>query len=152
MASPDRPPQAVLERSAAFVQPLIGLAYEEGARGPETWDCWHLARHLAPHHWGIDLPDAPIDRLAETGFKAALHATWRPVPAPVHGAIGQTSTTTRPRHIVTYLANDRGGVIHALDGYGVVFWPLLQLRVYGCPDIHWYVPRQATAPILMAAA
>jgi hypothetical protein len=141
-----RPNAAALAFAEKLANSLIGLPYAERASGPDAYDCWGVARLAVRAIWGEVLPEAPIDELMAAISAQDLRRRWRAIKRPVHGAIGLTSTTTAPRHVVVYLANDRGGALHAIEGQGVVFWPLLQLRTYGFQDIRWYVPIAPSNP------
>ena len=142
--SSDAPSAADLARAAAFANSIVGKRYPadgESPDGPETFNCWGVARLAARVLHGWELPAGPIDGIIDQVTQAKLLKLWRRLAGPAHGAIGYTSTTSAPRHIVVYLENDRGVVLHALEHHGVVCWPLRQLATYGFLDPVWYLPR-----------
>ena len=111
----------------AFLRALVGNPYEAGGNGP-SWDCYGLARHVLQNLFSVSLPTdphAPVSR----------HA-WRRVVHPADGAIclmGQTD-----KHIGVWIS---GGVLHAMEGIGVVFDDVHSLRLRGFGKIRMYVPQ-----------
>lgn len=105
----------------------MGNPYEAGGNGP-SWDCYGLARHVLQNLFSVSLPTdphAPVSR----------HA-WRRVVHPADGAIclmGQTD-----KHIGVWIS---GGVLHAMEGIGVVFDDVHSLRLRGFGKIRMYVPQ-----------
>lgn len=39
-----------------WARKYIGMAWEDGARGPERFDCWGLVREVLAREYGIDVP------------------------------------------------------------------------------------------------
>jgi cell wall-associated NlpC family hydrolase len=117
----------------------INRPWASGARGPDTFDCWGLLAWVQRHHFGIalpDLPDVPDER--RDLYHAQMEAgSWRLVDRPVHGCGVLLRGGDRP-HVGVYLNLDGGGVLHALEGVGVVFTPRPQLRMMGYPRASWY--------------
>ncbi len=145
-----------LTRAAAWANQIVGRRYPregEPADGPETFNCWGVARSAALALHGCELPAGPIEGLIGQMRASGLWRAWRRAPAPAHGALGFTSITAAPRHVVVFLANDRGVVVHALEGHGVVCWPLRQLETYGFLRAVWYLPAgpDGAAPAVEAA-
>lgn len=135
---------ADLARAAEFANRVVGLPYDPEGFGPDAYMCWGLVRDGVRLIHDRPLPRALPEQLMDVAL--GIIREWRRVDRPTHGAVGFTSSTASPRHVVLYLANDRGGVLHALEGHGVVFWPLIMMTVYGFQDIHWYVPAVAGRP------
>jgi hypothetical protein len=111
----------------AFLRALIGKPYEAGAGGPLAFDCYGLTRHVLRNLFCVSLPadpHAPINRRA-----------WRRIVHPADGAVvimGQVD-----KHIGVWIS---GGVLHAMEGVGVVFDDIHSLRFRGFGKIRMYVP------------
>lgn len=151
-----RPSREALARAAAWANSIVGRRYPregEPADGPETFNCWGVARSAALALHGCELPPGPISGLVDQMRANGIWRASRRVSEPVHGALGFTSITAAPRHVVVYLANDRGVVVHALEGHGVVCWPQRQLETYGFLRAVWYLPAgpDGAAPAVEAA-
>lgn len=144
------PTPAELQKAARLANSVVGLPYRDGGEGPDAYNCWGIARLVARELHGRELPFAPIAGLMEQVTATGLLRAWRRLQEPAHGAIGYTASTAAPRHIVTYLANDRGVVLHALEGCGVVCWPVIQLETYGFLRVAWYLPIDPPAGLVQA--
>ncbi|WLE60229.1 C40 family peptidase [Burkholderia plantarii] len=130
--------------NAADANEYIGRPWVSGGRGPDAFDCWGLLRWVQARHFGTELPDIP-DEAAAT--RALYHAqissgAWRVLSRPAHGSGVLLRDGDRP-HVGVYLGLDGGGVLHALDGVGVIFTLRSQLRSVGYPRVTWYefIPR-----------
>lgn len=111
----------------------IGLPWVAGGRGPEAYDCWGLLKHCRDTYFDVGLPDAPI------GDEAAcrqLFATksergdWTPVAIPEHGDPALLRGGRSP-HVGIYLDIDGGGILHSLEGHGIIFTYVARLRSLG---------------------
>ena len=65
----------------AFYESLIGKPYKIGARGPDEFDCYGLARHIQISRVGIDMPDVQFAE-PTTRAQAGRRGPGRP-DAPV---------------------------------------------------------------------
>lgn len=92
---------------------LIGKPYKRGATGPDSFDCEGLARHIQRECFGKELPTVP-----DAIFKRRMVKRIR---YPVHGSIVFTGAGNFDRHIGVYLAISGGGIIHVMEGIGVIF-------------------------------
>lgn len=139
-----------LSDRAAHVNSLLGRRYEAGGMGPESYDCYGLARHLQAEFFGRDLPRFQLP--AEAGRFAvasaiAVHperARWVPVARPVDGAMVVMARQDCGFHVGVYLAMDRGLVVHTIEQTGVVAETPFQLA---SPAARWrlqyFVPEAA---------
>lgn len=67
---------------------LIGIPYRDGGRGPDTFDCYGLIKHLYVERLGIEIPDyrSPEDRrLVSAIFRSELRL-WQQCQ-PRYGAV-----------------------------------------------------------------
>lgn len=112
----------------AFLRSVIGKPYAPGAQGPDAFDCYGLARVALRELYGRELPDRadPADRRA-----------WRRAPVAVEGAIVLMGAGAVDKHIGLYVA---GGLLHAIEGLGVIHDDLLSLRFRGICNLRIYVP------------
>lgn len=102
----------------------IGIPWEAGAQGPETFDCWGFFRMVQRAHFGIDVPlvlapdyDDPT-ALVNLFREHGENARWEVVDAPKHG---DGVIIRKPFHVGIYLDADGGGVLHCVRGVGVIF-------------------------------
>jgi cell wall-associated NlpC family hydrolase len=104
-----------------------GAAWEAGAEGPEAYDCWGLVRAVLRDQYGIELPAVPhVDRddVREIVREFAGHperVNWAPVTRPRGGDVVELSHSRIPHHVGVWVDADGGGVLHAVEGSGVVF-------------------------------
>lgn len=113
------------------VRSLVGRRYELGADGPDSYDCRGLLLHCQRQYFGKPLPDLPMGTAMRDLFEDRLAAgAWEPVPRPEHGDAALLRGGEHP-HVGVYLVLDEPGVLHALDGVGVIWSPLHTLRLLG---------------------
>lgn len=121
-------------------QDYIGLPYKEGGDTLAGFNCWGLLRHIQRVHFGVIIPEVPIsDPVASAEwFKQGYEGgTIIPVETPTHGCPVLLKGETLP-HVGVYLDLDGGGVLHALEGVGVVFTPKFELRRAGFTRVKFY--------------
>jgi cell wall-associated NlpC family hydrolase len=114
----------------ALLRGLIGKPYRAGAGGPDAFDCYGLARHVMRELYAVALPD----RIAPAAIR---RSAWRRVAFPADGAIVLMGAGPTPKHIGVYLGD---GVLHALEGAGVVFDPFDMLPFRGFGHFRVYLP------------
>ena len=115
----------------------IGKPWCAGAAGPDAYSCWGLVRAVMRERYGVELPASQVD---ENDLRACIEAIrgsseaalWEPVPVgePPHDGDGvELSHSTRPHHVGVWIdAEPEPGVLHSLEGSGVVFTTLSALR------------------------
>lgn len=105
----------------------IGIPWEVGAQGPHAYDCLGFFRMVQRVHFGVDLPPVMTPVCADASAMAALVGLlggrgemdrWPAVQRPRHG---DAVLVHRPLHIGTWLDVDGGGVLHCVEGIGVIF-------------------------------
>lgn len=122
------------------INSYIGLPWVAGGRGPAAFDCYGLMRHIQSQHFGLALPDVTLgaDGTAAQTFAAEMTSGhWQRLAGPVDGAGVLLRGGTMP-HVGTWLANDGGGVLHALEGSGVWFHSREVLRSLGFGRMQFY--------------
>ena len=126
---------------------LIGKQYVARGRGPDTFDCWGLCAFVWKTHFGVeDLPDVAIDPTKPSAVrkrfaKAVEDGDGHQIAAPFEGCAVLMSRSMLPDHCGIFLAADGGGVLHALEGAGVVFTKFSALAANGLHILGFYRPR-----------
>lgn len=121
-----------------MIEKLLGKPYKPGANGPNAYDCWGLVQVVQKELFGREMPDIrtpPSDNNPRTMIafirSHPARKQWRKADGPRHGRIVEMCRSNLPFHIGVYLDIDRGGILHAAQGLGVVFDPLILLPVQG---------------------
>lgn len=118
----------------------LGLPHKPGAAGPEAFDCWNLLRHLQAKHFDVMMPDAPIgDEAAclELFKEKAESGQWTSVAIPKHGDCALLRGGRWP-HVGVFLDFDGGGVLHAMEGRGIIWTRVAHLRSLGFGRVVYY--------------
>lgn len=124
----------------AQIMPYIGIPHKPGGEGPAHYDCWHLLRHLQSEYFGVEMPVAPIgDEEACLALFKDKTATgdWVHVDQPRHGDCALLRGGMWP-HVGIYLDIDGGGVLHSMEGPGVIWTRLPRLRALGFGRTTYY--------------
>lgn len=127
----------------------IGLPWQNGAQGPEAFDCWSLVRHVQRVHYGRELPiiNVDADDLAAVGAAFAEHperARWQRVYPPQDGDCVLTHKGAQVDHVGVFLELDGGGdprevrILHAIRGSGVVCTAPAVLMRMGWHPLEFY--------------
>ena len=123
-----------------WAEDLIGRPWVAGGRGPHAFDCWGLVRWCWNRHFGIEVPDIPVDaanlRAVLSGFRDhPERQRWRRVERarerPREGDAVLMRQSRHPVHVGIWLAVDGGGVLHAARDIGVVFQGPADLTTHG---------------------
>jgi hypothetical protein len=119
-----------------WAAPLIGLPWVAGTR-----DCWSFAREVWRDRFGWDVPPVDVDPAsplaARRAFAAAPEAEgWIPVARPSEGCAVLMARGQRPCHVGVWIEPQTetgltGGVLHAVEGQGVIFTRLSALAAMG---------------------
>lgn len=97
---------------------LIGKKFEYGGRGPDSFDCYGLIRHIVKENDGVEIPDYVSP--SEGGKIAAIFSTevhrWQEVPR----APGTVVLIRVPgsMHVGYMVSHDK--MIHTWEGSGGV--------------------------------
>lgn len=137
MASSDR---------AAIINALIGTPYRLGAQGPAEVDCYSATRLLQAALFGRDMPAFQMPAEAgRTAIAAAIFASpergrWVEVAAPVDGCLVTMARNTVGYHLGTWLKEDGGTIVHAIEECGVVADTVMSLEAVGWRRFRFHVP------------
>lgn len=113
--------------------PLIGIPYKIDGMTPEGFNCWGLIYYVRKNFFDVALPLIPIgdDETCRDVFKAKVNAGhWEAVAIPGHGD-PVLMRDGNASHVGIYLDLDGGGILHSLEGVGVVFTKMVHLRSLG---------------------
>ena len=91
----------------------------------------HIQRHIFRRHVPLDQPEN-ISAMLQTSRQ------WVTVPVPEEGAVAFLSRIDEPHHIGVVA---EAGVVHALEGFGVVYESFSRLRQDGWQILRYKVPR-----------
>jgi cell wall-associated NlpC family hydrolase len=142
------PTSDTIARAIAFAQANIGKPWAKGAMGPDVYSCWGLAHACQREVFGHDLPIVNVDESDHRAIVKAIQGhpikhAWRQYPAPRHGDLVELARNADPAHVGTYLAIDRGGILHAVKAGGVRFDSLQTLPALGWYDFRYWRPQVA---------
>lgn len=109
-----------------FALKYIGLPWEAGAQGPDSFDCWGFARYILKHEYEHDVPHVNIN---PDNLRDVLHAfksnkafqSFYEVVKPRDGDVVLMRQAKNPVHAGIWLDVDGGGVLHCCRNSGVVF-------------------------------
>lgn len=135
---------------------LVGTPWRANARGPEAFDCWHLAQHVEATLFGRSLPDVVVPAAPSWRWMIAAiehhpeRSRWQE-SRQEHGLISATdgalvlmARSGRPAHVGVWLRPE-GRIIHADQDAGVVLDRPVMLRAGGWRTLRFYELRSATS-------
>jgi cell wall-associated NlpC family hydrolase len=117
--------------------PLIGKPWQSGHQGPDAFDCWGLLVWVYQQRYGIELPRIAVAEGSVREQVRAFHAHperahWQNIEKPEEGDALLLRQSRHPIHVGIWIdANGEAGVLHALQGSGVVFQNLNSLQISG---------------------
>lgn len=124
--------------TSAEANRYIGLPWVSGAAGPDAFNCWGLLQVVQRDHFGIALPDLIFGDAARQAYAEHMQARdWEVVPATFHGA-GVLLRGGDDPHVGVWLDLDSGGVLHAMQGRGVIWTARSGLRLLGFSRLQYY--------------
>jgi cell wall-associated NlpC family hydrolase len=131
---------------AAIINELIGRPYDLGGRKPGSLDCYGCAREVQWQIYGREMP--PFEMPGSAGrmaIAAAISAhperlAWREVDHPADGALVTMARNGCGYHIGTWMENDGGLIIHALETVGVVADTIPSMQAVGWRRFRFHVP------------
>lgn len=129
-----------------IVNALMGTPYDLGGRTAGTLDCYGAARVLQRELFDRDMPDfAMPGEAGRSAIAAAIAAhperlRWIEVEAPVDGALVTMARNQAGYHLGTWLADDGGIIVHAIEDCGVVADTLPGLEAVGWRKFRFHVP------------
>jgi hypothetical protein len=99
----------------------VGIPWEQGANGPDAFDCGAFASMVLAEHFGRTLPPLAIPLANEGGASYTMPdgGVWGVVDIPDHGDL--CMVLFPQAHYGVWLDVDGGGVLHCFPGSGVIF-------------------------------
>lgn len=121
----------------------IGRPWVKKAQGPDNFDCWGLLRYVQKHHFNTEVPIISVDA---DDLRAVINAfeshpekkQWHLVKQPAEGDGVLMRQGRRDSHVGVWLDVDGGGVLHCVQGIGVVFSDSYSLKMNGWNNIEYY--------------
>lgn len=122
------------------INQYVGLQWVAGARGPDSFDCWGLLRHVQAEYFDRSIPDIPkFGDVARDIYDERMHSReWEIVDRPFHGA-GVLMRGGDDPHVGVWLHLDGGGVLHSMERIGVIWSPRAMLRMLGFSRLKFYL-------------
>ena len=118
----------------------LGLPYTKTGFGPDSYNCWGLLIHIQKTYFNTEMPLAPLgDEVACLNlFKTKTECgEWIQTKEPKHGDCVLLKGGRNP-HVGIYLDFDGGGVLHSLEGMGVIYSRLRELNHQGFGRTKFY--------------
>lgn len=116
---------------------FIGRPWEAEGVGPDTFNCWTLLSYIYREHHGIHIklvdsadPNSLLSS-AKAFKKKDNYQDWVPVQEPRNYDGVELSHAKDPHHVGLWLDVDGGGVLHCVEGLGVVFFSRGNLLISG---------------------
>lgn len=123
----------------------IGRPWVYGKAGPDEFDCWGFVRYIQREHFGVEMPEVAVaDRhdWRNSAQQLAEHDErkhWTRVVQPVEGDVVLMARNRLPTHIGLWVAaNGTLGVLHCLEGAGVLYSPARALQAAGWGALQHY--------------
>lgn len=107
----------------------IGIPWENGAQGPDAYDCWSFFRDMQRTHFERELPIISVNansiKTVISEFQSNDEYTnWEQVEmfSQLEGGDAVLMSQSRyPSHVGIWIEVDGGGVLHCVQGSGVIF-------------------------------
>jgi cell wall-associated NlpC family hydrolase len=137
---------------ATFLRRLVGKRWAANGRGPDEFDCWHLARHVERQLFGRELPE--IEEPNDLSWVWLLNAfsshpecrNWIERPqangliTAADGALVLMARAKRAAHVGVWLLPEQR-VMHCDQVSGVMFEDPATLRASGWRKLMFFEPR-----------
>ena len=103
-------------------------------------DCWAFARKVWREQFGLDVPAVDVDACNRLACSRAFAAhdergSWQQVEQPQEGDAALIGQSERPSHVGIFVD---GGILHCVQGAGVVFSAIPALNNSGWRVLAWY--------------
>jgi cell wall-associated NlpC family hydrolase len=118
----------------------LGKPWENGASGPDSFDCWGLVRSVYLDH-GITLPVVDVDAHRSLNVRHAFNADlvkWNRLEHAENLCAVLMSKGKQPDHVGVWLHTEGGGVLHSIQGAGVVYNGIRSLGMMGYKVLGFY--------------
>lgn len=106
-------------------------------------DCWAFSRRVWREKFGMDVPAVDVDACNRLACVRAFDgheekASWYHVDTPQEGDAVLLAQSRHPSHVGVWVDADGGGVLHCVEGIGVVFQTISSLKVAGWHGLEFY--------------
>ena len=106
-------------------------------------DCWAFVRRVWREQFGIEVPLIDVDACNRLACVRAFagheeRANWHNVTTPQEGDAVLLSQSKHPSHVGVWIDADGGGVLHCVEGVGVVFQTVSSMRAAGWHGMEFY--------------
>ena len=127
----------------------IGKPWKSGGMGPKSFNCWGLVVDVYRRRYGkvleiISVPENNLKALIYTINKHPERQHWKTVSVPQEGDIALMRQSRYPIHVGLWVEVDGGGILHCIQGTGVVFQSLQALALIGWKVETYYTYRGDT--------
>lgn len=120
----------------------IGISWEYGAQGPDSYDCWNFVRHVQKTRFSIDVPVILYTDQRDVSHQLQHNAEldrWTQTDSPIEGDIVMMARAKIPAHVGVWIkANGHEGILHCLQHVGVVFTRENAIRSHGWGQLKFY--------------
>ena len=133
----------------------IGKPWKAGCGGPDAFDCWGLVVDIYRHRYGkalsaIPVPEINLKSLIRTIDKHPERHHWEArllevCLKPCEGDVALMRQSRYPIHVGLWVDVDGGGILHCIQGAGVVFQSLPALELIGWKVESFYRHRGSTS-------
>lgn len=106
-------------------------------------NCWTFFRIVQHEQFGRDIPDYAFDASNRRNSAQAVSANpersnWEKVETPKEGDAVLLAHARFPSHVGVWVDADGGGVLHCVNGPGVVFQSVTILKASGWGHLEFY--------------
>jgi hypothetical protein len=106
-------------------------------------DCWGFARRVWREQFGIEVPAIDVDALNKLHVVRAFaehpqRDKWERIETPIEGAGVLMGKSDRAAHVGIWTEESGGGIVHCVEGVGVVFNQVTSLNINGWRVLGWY--------------
>lgn len=106
-------------------------------------DCWAFARRVWREQYGWDVPAVDVDALSRLDSARAMqapsmYADWQGTAAPGEGDAVLMGRSSRAAHVGVWTGEAGGGIVHNVQGIGVIFTPPERLQDMGLRVLQYY--------------
>ena len=123
----------------------IGIKFRYGGQTLETgFDCWGLFRYVQKRHFSRQLAEIKLIEYQPQAIENEFNTNpelgnWYQVDEPENGDGVLMSTAKCPKHVGVWISDgETVGILHAVDGYGVIFTSRQNLMRSGWKILNYY--------------